>query len=424
MPNTKVKKTGNPIIRVLVYFLSLVLSVVVIIYLGYHFVNSFSNELVTESALLVTENDTAEFDAYIFRNETVVYSTISGSVGYTFPDGTKVRKDSTIASIYEGATDSGSHTRDDIIALDREIELLNQSGKIEGFSVADTQTIDNRISEHYYKIRSMTEQDSYSNLPVRRDELLKLLNKRQIVTGTVESFDDVIESLKSERDLLTERLDTVSETITAPTAGFFSSVLDGYENLFREDATDSLTFDKFDKMTSSEPESYPGTAIGKIATDFTWSIVLETNRNELRYYIKGESYDIIFPYNNDLMLNMQLSEIITADAHQRVLLVFSCSELPANFSFRRMQPIKIVRNSYTGYRVPISAVRLLDDKKGVYIVVGSTVDFRYIDVILEADGYYIAAPQNMEDPEYYTKLSLYDVMITEGKDLYIGKIVS
>jgi len=70
-------------------------------------------------------------------------------------------------------------------------------------------------------------------------------------------------------------------------------------------------------------------------------------------------------------------------------------------------------------------VRLLEGKMGVYILVGNTVNFKYIDVLLESDGYYIVSPQDPEnDPEYYTKLGLYDLMITAGKNLAVGKMIS
>jgi len=380
--------------------------------------------MITQYALQITENDTVEFDAYILRNEQIVYSTVTGGIGYSFSDGTKVRKDAVLASIYAGNDDSGSLTRDEIITLDHKIELLTESNSVEGLAASDTATIDARISEFYYTIRSAAEDSTYQNLPKRRDELLTLLNKRQVITGRVENFDGAIESLKAERDALTASLDSVSETVLAPTAGFFSSTLDGYEYIFTGDLASSMTVEKFDEIIKSEPRSYHPTAIGKIATDFTWSIVLETTREELRYYNEGWNYNISFPYNNDVMLTMKLTDVVAPDNSRRVLLIFSCYEIPEDFSFRRMQPVEIVRSSYTGYKVPISAARLLDGRMGVYILIGNTVDFRYIDVLLESDGYYVVAPQDVNDPEYPEKLALYDIMITGGKDLYVGKMIS
>ena len=178
-------------------------------------------------------------------------------------------------------------------------------------------------------------------------------------------------------------------------------------------------------MVQTEPRSYPASAIGKIATDFRWYIVMEADREDLRYYSKGYSYRVIFPYNNDTQLTMKLSDIVSHDGSKRILLVFTSHEIPDDFSFLRMQTVKVVRNSYTGYKVPISSVRLMDNQKGVFILVGKTVEFRYIDIILECDGYYIVAPRDPQnDPDFAKKLGLYDVIITGGRNLYVGKIIS
>lgn len=425
MQKTTENRNKNPLGGFLGYVVSIVISVIVIVYLGYHFFSGLDDELMTEHALLVTENDISEFDAYIFRNETVVYSNETGGIGYTFSDGTKVNKGSALANIYGGTAGASDATREEIIALDREIELLVSSNSTDGFSASDTHTLDNRIDNYYMMIRSSAEEGVYSSLPKRRDEFLTLLNKRQIITGRVESYDDVIEDLRNSRDALTSGLDSVSETVSAPATGFFYSSLDGYESVFTADVIDSLTIEQFDAMMNTEPIDYASNAIGKIATDFRWYIVIETNRDQLRFYNEGYSYRVIFPYNNDAQLKMELSDIVAPDGGERILLVFSSHEVPEDFSFNRMQTVEIAKSSHSGYKVPISAVRLVDGKMGVYILVGTTVDFRYIDVILECDGYYIAAPRDVQnDPDYATKLGLYDVIITAGRDLYVGKIIS
>ncbi|MBQ8250006.1 MAG: hypothetical protein IJY93_09065 [Clostridia bacterium] len=420
------KRTTNPLGGFLGYLISVVISVIAVIYLGYHFLGSLGNELTTEYAIQVTENDLALFDAYIFRNETVVYSEKTGGIGYAFPDGTKVKVDSILASIYGGDAATGSAARNEIIAIDREIELLNESNSTDGLAVSDTKTLDSRIDSYYMAIRQNAEEGVYSGLTKRRDEFLTLLNKRQIITGKIESFDGVIEDLTEERDRLTSGLDSINETVTAHATGFFYSTLDGYESIFTADQINRLTPEIFSSLIESEPESYDSHAIGKIATDFSWYIVLEATHSDLRSYNEGYTYDVIFPYNNDTKLAMKLSKVITSQTDQRVLLVFSSHESPEDFSFDRMQPVEVVRSSHTGYKVPISAVRLSEDgRMGVYILVGTTVDFRYIDVLLESDGYYIVAPRSPEnDPEYYTKLGLYDIIITGGKNLYVGKIIT
>ncbi len=420
------KRNATPLGGFLGYLISIVISVIAVIYLGYHFIGSLGSELTTEYAIQVTENDLAMFDAYIFRRETIVYSQESGGVGYSFADGTKVKVGSTVASIYGTDAAASSAVRDKIIALDHEIELLRESNSTDGLAVSDKGALDSRIDSYYMAIRQSAEDGAYTGLTKRRDEFLTLLNKRQIITGKIENFDNIIEDLSEDRENLTTRLDSANETVVSPATGFFYSTLDGYESIFTPELLDKMTPELFDQLTVSEPKTYEPNAVGKIATDFSWYIALETTRAELRNYNEGYTYGVIFPHNNDTEIQMKLSKVVAPDGSQRVILIFSSHECPDGFSFNRMQPVEVVRSSYTGYKVPISAVRLSEDgRMGVYILIGTTVDFRYIDVLLESDGYYITAPRNAEkDPEYYTKLGLYDIIITGGKDLYVGKIIT
>ena len=406
----------------LIYLFSIVLSAAVILYLGYHFVNSFSSDLETEFAIQVTESDTIALDGYILRNETVVYASTTGGIASLQNDGTKVAVGSAIANIYSGTAPS---VREDIINLDKKLELLEKSSVTDGLAASDTSVLDLRIQDSYLTIRQNAEAGVYSTLPQRRDDLLTLLNKRQIVTGVTEGYADVIASLETERALLTNTMDSISETVNAPVSGYFYSQPDGYEDIFTSSIASTLTFEQFDEIIAAEPKNVAANTVGKIATDFKWYVAAETDRDSLRFFNSGYYYTVAFPYNNDLQLDMKLINIVSSAGKNRVLLVFECSRIPEDFSFRRMQPIEVIRSSYTGYKVPISAVRLLDGEQGVYILVGNTVDFRKIDILLELDGYYIVAPQDIKnDPDYMSKLALYDVIITGGKNLYVGKMIS
>ncbi len=422
MQNSRIPPGGearNPLAGFALYLLSILLSAAVILYLVYHFTMSFGSELTTELALQITESDSISVDAYVVRRETVLTSQTAGGIGCLFSDGDKVKANSIVANIYSGVQSE----LDEVLAIDREIELLEASGLTEGMTASDTSAIDNRIASFYYTIRQAAENESYSNLPKRRDELLTLLNKRQILTGATEGYGSVIENLQSAKDALTSRMETVSASVETPVSGYFYSVCDGYETLFTPDMLDLLSLASFDALTSARAVTHPGNVVGKIATEFDWYIIGETTRENLRYFNEAGRYTVIFPYNNDKQLEMELSDILIEG--DRALLVLHCTRVPEDFSFRRMQPIEIIRSSHTGYKVPISAVRLVDGVQGVYILVGNTVEFRRIDVELEMDGYYIVTPQDpANDPEYKSKLALYDAVITGGRNLYVGKIIS
>lgn len=420
----KTRSGRSRLADLVVHIATIAVAAAALAYLGYHFFEGFSADIETEYATIVTDSDVVPLDAYIMRSESVIFaaSATSGhSVGYVFSDGTKVHGGQVVANIYTGDGSSDEA----IVDLDRRIDLLESSNLTDGMTSSDTYVIDSKIQNYYYLIHQSTLLGNYSNLTKRRDELLTLINKRRILTGVTTGYSDRIESLTAERALLSAGQDTIAESVEAPYAGYFYSTTDGYESTFSASKVESLTLAEFDKMLSSQPTRYSDRAVGKMVSDFNWYIVCETTRDSLRYFTKGYSYYVNFPYNDDISIKMTLSNVVSEVGSDRVLLVLETERIPEDFSFRRMQPVDLVRSSYTGYRVPISAARLVDGKQGVYIMIGNTIEFREIDILLEMDGYYIVAEQDpVNDPDYASKLGLYDQIVVSGKNLYDGKLIS
>ncbi|MDD7302751.1 MAG: HlyD family efflux transporter periplasmic adaptor subunit [Eubacteriales bacterium] len=420
----KTRSGRSRLADLVVHIATIAVAAAALAYLGYHFFEGFSADIETEYATLVTDSDVVPLDAYIMRSESVIFAaspTSGHSVGYVFSDGTKVHGGQVVANIYTGDGSSDEA----IVDLDRRIDLLESSNLTDGMTSSDTYVIDSKIQNYYYLIHQSTLLGNYSNLTKRRDELLTLINKRRILTGVTTGYSDRIESLTAERALLSAGQDTIAESVEAPYVGYFYSTTDGYESTFSASKVESLTLAEFDKMLSSQPTRYSDRAVGKMVSDFDWYIVCETTRDSLRYFTKGYSYYVNFPYNDDISIKMTLSNVVSEVGSDRVLLVLEAERIPEDFSFRRMQPVEIVRSSYTGYRVPISAARLVDGKQGVYIMIGNTIEFREIDILLEMDGYYIVAEQDpVNDPDYASKLGLYDQIVVSGKNLYDGKLIS
>lgn len=428
MPMKNKSSAGsNRLTNLIIRIASIFVSVAALGYLGYHFVESFSSDIETEYATLITENDVVSLDAYILRTESIVYastSTSTHSVGYVVPDGTKVHGGQTVASVYAGSGDDEA-----ILEIDQRIDLLEASALTDGMTSSDTNVLDTRIQDYYFSIKQATSLGDFTNLSKRRDSMLTLINKRALITGAADSYADRIESLTAEINLLSASQESVTETVAAPSAGYFYSTEDGYEAMFSAKKADRLTLDEFDRMTASKPAVYSDRAVGKLSTDFDWYIVTETTRDSLRYFQKNRSYTVNFPFNDDTAFEMELTNIVSEVGNDRVLLIFRGSRIPQDFSFRRMQPVELVRSSYTGYKVPISSVRLVDGIPGVFILVGNTVEFRRIEILLEMDGYYIVSSEkalsDAETNESTVKpLSLYDQIIISGKNLYDGKLIS
>ena len=120
---------------------------------------------------------------------------------------------------------------------------------------------------------------------------------------------------------------------------------------------------------------------------------------------------------------MTLERIVSETGRREAVLIFSTSTMPEGFSYARVQSVVIEKSTVTGYRIPTSALRMVDGKEGVYILYGSTVYFRRVEVIFESDGYFIVAERDLSREDASEYLGHSDTVISRGKDLYDGKII-
>lgn len=408
--------------NIAVYLLSAILSILVIAYIVYHLVNSFSQDVETMAADIVTVSETYNADAYIFRNEKVLYSQNQGSINFLFDDGTMVRRGAAVANIY--ANTNTEEIEAQVSELERQIAILENSGIAKDVTLTDSASVDAQIDSLYYTIQQKLNSGDIDYVLRRKDELLTLLNKRQLVLKAVGSFDSQLAELKSQKLSLTSSLGGSSETVSTDVSGYLYSDVDGYEDIFTLDAADTFSLEDFHGIINAEPDTGSQRAVGKIVTDYVWYIACEIPSVQQQYYKVGNSYTVRFPYSGDEEVPMELSRIVTSSEEDSIVLVFSTGSVPEGFNFLRKQSVEIVQQSYTGYRVPVSCVRILDGKQGVFIKTGNIATFREISPLVEIDGYFIVAEQDkVNDENYASKLGMYDLIIVKGKNLYENKII-
>jgi hypothetical protein len=191
---------------------------------------------------------------------------------------------------------------------------------------------------------------------------------------------------------------------------------------------DTITITDYLKMIETKPldtatAGLQGYAVGKIADSYNWYIACEIDNNTLHNFTSGKSYDVIYPYSNDKEIKSTLYRIITEPNSERVILIFKCGTVTDSFNFLRRQTVEIVQSSYSGYRVPISAVRIVNGVKGVFILSGSVIRFREIEPLFEKNGYLIVTEKDLTSPEQKNRLGLYEMIITKGGNYYDGQIV-
>ena len=321
---------------------------------------------------MATVTNTVLLDGYVFRDENLLKASSEGGVNYLFDDGEKVGANTVIANIYSGA--GAEEVADRILQIDKELDILKNSSVSEKITKSDADIIDKKINELYFKICENIANDDLEYAYFRKDEFLTYLNKRQIITKNTEDFEEQIITLTRERETLSGQLINLEENIMADKSGYFYSEVDGFEDIFNVSLIENMTLASFDELIKSSPKDYSTSlTVGKLVNSTEWYILSSVSVEETKLFGIGNSYSIKFPFNADMSVSMTLDKIIRENDVGNAVLVFRTNEMPDGFNFFRKQTVQIARESYTGYKVPADAVRVVDGVEGVYVLSGNTV---------------------------------------------------
>lgn len=413
----------DPVLRVLLALARGLLVLGLLLYLLYHLTNGFSAEMRTETVRLSTEEILLETDGTIVRDERQVTADASGVVSYRFADGERVKAGAKIAMLYDGSADSADISR--IAEIDRAIDLLLAANIDEKTNVSDGAAADHTIAAQMLTLSEQIARGEYTKTADGADALLTALVRRDtILADGGEAVGARLAALQSERAELAASL-SLSQTVYAPEAGYFYADADGGEAVFDFNRIETLTpADYRLKMSAfSAPQE---STVGKLVRSSKWYLLMPVTAEEALGLRVGNNYTVIFSAEGQ-RLTMRLAA--KNEGGEEVLLVLTTHQMPVDFSFARTQKVALVRDTVEGYRLPASALRVVDDTVGVYIRSGNTIKFRAADVLYESGAYVYVDPATAgvtlyardedETNDLYCKgLSLYDTVIIGGaKDL-------
>ena len=419
--------------RVGLYIATAIVSLGIIIYFGYHIWSSFTPDVKTEPIVQSTIVKTADCDAYIFREESVITSSSTGTLVASVAEGEKVGISAETVKIYSsGASDIVNQIND----IDAQLKLLLECTDASTVTLKDAARFDEEIYDTMTDMRLSLDSGSTDIVSSLKNALITSASKKAILMGSDVDIQEEINALQSERAELVSSLGACIETIYAPKSGYYYSSVDGYEGAFDATALASIDFDTLASITDNTTPSFPSNASGKLVTSSTWYVVCYVEKGVGSLMKEGETRNVTFSYNGDLTIEMTLERLIrNGDTYA---CIFSSSYMPEGFEYTRSQPIKISMAEYTGFKVRVSSVRVMGDTQGVYVLDGGVVNFRKISVITEYEGYYIVEtnPAGSEEaetdengetaelpPDEYRWLKLHDNIITEGTGLYHGRIL-
>ena len=416
-------------------------TVLIIVYLGYVFGRAGFTQVKTISAMQTTVYDSIDVNAYIVRSEKYIEYKGNGVISYTVSDGDKVSKNENIADIFESANTSSK--KQELDELEKNLASLEQLEKNIGTFTQTPDEIDKSVSEFLSRANISVSEGNLKAADKNILDVLYCINERQLITEKSVSYQEKIDEIKARIEEIKKSDNTVQKNngINASVSGYFSSHTDGYEQAFdvsklKELTPGALGEDKIQKKDVSQ------NVIGKIIDKVYWYIIFEVS-SEDTLKIKNAAYlkvNIPVVSNDNILLETEC--INQPDKSGNSLVVMKGTYMNEQMSNIRNEDVSIMLDDFTGIYVPKTAVHekvlkytSTDDEgnektvekstSGVYVRIGNEISFRQIEPIYSGDDYVISNVSIKEEntADDTEVLRIYDQIVTEGANLYDGKII-
>lgn len=406
-----------------------VICVAVILYFAVYLALGFQDDLVTTTAYSYSVDVGTEASALLVRQEQVLPN--SGQyVDILLDEGEKVSKGGEIALIH--ASQDSLNTRKTIQSLEAEIEQLEYSLST-GTQSTNSSRLDEEVVNSMVSIRSLAAEGDLSTLEDSALHLRTMVFQRDYVYGNTQAADQIeklIQDKKKELDSLNASLSQVSQTITAPTSGYFSGEVDGFESLITPSMLSTPTISQLTSLLQQEPAA-DHSALGKVITNPTWYLATLIDQESVSGLLEGKTYKISFSHDYYGMISMKLERLVSENG--QTMAIFSTNTNLSDTTLLRQQTVDIIAQQIEGIRIPRQALRVVTEtvtdeegnesqvnSYGVYTVVGTQAEWQEVRVLHSDDSFYLVEPV---DETASSRLRAGDEIILNSTHIFDGMVV-
>lgn len=394
----------------------LIISVVVLIvlFVVIQFYKVTHIELKTQTATVSTVYDKVSSEALFIRDESVVEKAATGVTVPCFEDGDKINVKGNVAMQFSSSKAAANYSK--YTDLTNQIKYYQTLEAQTVGQSANLETINEDIEQ---KVINYADGLCRNKIGDTAQELDSVLVRRQLIIGEDVDLLSIIENLRDKRNSYSS-FSKPDKYIKTDESGVFSNYTDGYENIIDFDKAEETSVKEFKSALSAVDKSKDvADNVGKLVTSYTWYVQTLVSTDTVKNLENGDYVNIVL--KDDSSKEFKAEIVSGADVslgQKETLLVLKLNEMDADIAKLRKAEIEIRRNKYEGIKIPSEALHVVDDKKGVYVLIASQIKFREVNIIYSDDDYVLAE----YDESNTNSIHLYDKIITQGKDLKDGKV--
>lgn len=397
-------------------FVIIAIAITLLTYIGYQVYRMAYSPVKIEIVREYTVEDTVETDVFVAREEKYITNKKEGTIISVIDDGSRVAKNQEVAVVFSDteAADTYSRLRELETEIERYKKLSSQSDNYT-FNIND---LDENIDIASMDLVNSVWKKDFSAIDESINNVRDQIVTRQIATGNNIDFNTKLSALETEYKELSKK-NAEHSSVVSDSSGYYISGTDGLEKIVDTAKVKNLSVDDIYGVLKSRAEDVPDGAIGKVVTDFTWYFLCVVDANRTGTLEVGDSITVNLPFSavNSVKATVYAINENTGD---KAAIILSCNLMNSDISSLRHETAELVTNSYTGLRVSATAIRVNDDgEKGVFVQNGNIIEFKKLNIIYTSDDYVLSSADSADD----SFVRLYDNVVTEGKDLYDGKIV-
>ena len=192
--------------------------------------------------------------------------------------------------------------------------------------------------------------------------------------------------------------------MTTSQSGIFSSLVDGYETLLTPTSVLELTPSS---LTSLMNQGQTGgtSSTGKLIISNQWYFAAVLPASSAQRLSQGDT--ALLRFTGDFTQDVDMSVVyVSPPENDQCVVVFSTDRYLSRTTLLRRQTAELIFESWSGLRIPKSALRLVEEQTeddqtgemiqttriGVYAVVNGRTEFKEVDVMIEGSDYYVVSP--------------------------------
>lgn len=414
-------------------FLLALVTLGVLAYFGIQAFRYFTDPLATTAAYAYSVDRSVSLSGYVVRQELVLEDS-GGLLRLQRTEGERVSAGGTVALVYS-----------DQASLDRQTELASLEARLEQLQFAQQAAqgaevslkLDTQILQGILDLRGALAADRLDKAETYGQDLRSLVLKRDYTYSETEDLSGQITELSGQISALRAQAASSTRRITAPEAGLYSAVVDGYERVLTPDMLETLTPLS---LTALQADESVRSEVGKLILGDAWYYAAVVSEADAQTLSEGKSLHLRFSKSVEQDLPVSVYRVSAAESGRVVIVLRGTSYLP-ELTLLRQQSAEVILGSVSGIRVPREALRaekttldengqaVTTEQAGVYCLVGMEARFKPVEVVYSGDSFalvrsiYDTAAGDLTGSQEVARLRAGDQVIIAGRDLYDGKVL-